>query len=307
MAADARTPLRAPLLDGRARAAAFFDLDRTLMEGSSAFQFGRAAYRHGLLSRRQLVADGWANLRFRLRGSTDGDTEALRDRISHELAGTRVVDLERLGVDVLAGILPRLDPSMLEIAYRHQDEGRAVYIVTAAADALAKMLAHVLGFDGAIGTEFSTVADGVYTGIPGGAFIYRTGKADAIRALAAEHGFDLEQSYSYSDSESDLPMLEAVGYAVVVNPDAMLLRTARERNWEVLRFDRLGRRLKTAGALAGAGTAGGVAAALVLTDRGSRLAANAWDAAARRAGGRGRSAPGRGPRRRAHRSSSRSR
>src|ERR1700759_632362 len=84
--------------------AAFFDLDRTLMEGSSAFQFGRAAYRAGLISRRQLVADGMANLRFRLRGSTDQDTEELRDRISASLAGTRVRDLERLGADVLAGV-----------------------------------------------------------------------------------------------------------------------------------------------------------------------------------------------------------
>src|SRR6202034_4385175 len=103
--------------------------------------------------------------------------------------------------------------------------------------------------------------------------------------------FDLAESYAYSDSESDLPMLEAVGHAVVVNPDSVLLATARERNWEVLRFDRLGRRLTTLGALAGAGAAGGLAAALVLTDRGSRLAATAWDAAARHAGAPGHSAP----------------
>ena len=248
------------------------------MEGSSAFQFGRAAYRHGLLSRRQLIADAWANVLFRLRGSNDGDTEALRDRISHELAGTRVIDLHRLGVDVLAGILPRLDPGMLEIAHGHQDAGRPVFIVTAAADELARMLAHVLGFDGAIGTEFSTVVEGVYTGKPGGAFIYRTGKADAIKALAAKHDFDLAESYAYSDSESDMPMLEAVGHPVVVNPDAALLKTARELGWEVLRFDRLGRRLKAAGALAGAGSAGGVAAALILTERGKSLVTRAVQA-----------------------------
>src|ERR1700680_3826833 len=94
-------------------AAAFFDLDRTLMQGSSAFQFGRAAYRAGLLGRRQLLADAWANLRFRLRGSTDQDTHALRDRISASLEGTRVKDLERLGPDVLAGVLPRIYPQRL--------------------------------------------------------------------------------------------------------------------------------------------------------------------------------------------------
>src|ERR1700751_4835925 len=95
--------------DGNAPAlsAAFFDLDRTLMEGSSAFQFGRAAYKAGLMSRRRLVADAIANLRFRLRGASDEDTNQLRDRISKSLAGVRVRDLERLGASVLAGVLPR--------------------------------------------------------------------------------------------------------------------------------------------------------------------------------------------------------
>ena len=92
------------------------------MEGSSAFQFGRAAYRAGLISRRQLAADAWANIRFRLRGSTDADTHALRDRISSSLAGTRVRDLERLGADVLAGVLPRIYPQML--ARRPRAPGR---------------------------------------------------------------------------------------------------------------------------------------------------------------------------------------
>ena len=242
------------------------------MEGSSAFQFGRAAYRHGLISRGQLMADARANILFRLRGSTDGGTEALRDRISEALAGVRVRDLERLGADILAGILPRLYRPVLEIAYHHQDEGRAVYIVTAAADDLAQVLAHVLAFDGAIGTRFSTVEDGVYTGRPGGAFIYRTGKADAIRALAAAEGFDLAECYAYSDSESDLPMLAAVGHPVVVNPDKDLLRRAREDGWEVLRFDRLGRRLYAALGLGVAALVGGIVSlVLVARDRAQRL------------------------------------
>src|ERR1700750_2090282 len=90
-----------------AQSAAFFDLDRTLMEGSSAFQFGRAAYRAGLMRRRQLLADGWANLRFRLKGASADETNALRNRVSASMKGIRVRDLERLGADVLAGILPR--------------------------------------------------------------------------------------------------------------------------------------------------------------------------------------------------------
>src|SRR5579884_3293044 len=166
--------------------AAFFDLDRTLMEGSSAFQFGRAAYKAGLLSRRQLISDGWANVRFRLRGSTDADTHALRDRISASLAGARVRDLQRLGPDVLARILPRIYPQMLSLAYEHQDAGRRVYIFTAASHELAEMLAHVLTFDGGVGSQFSAVDDGVFTGQPAGLFIYGADKARAIHRLAEQ-------------------------------------------------------------------------------------------------------------------------
>jgi HAD superfamily hydrolase (TIGR01490 family) len=249
---------------GQVTTAAFFDLDRTLMEGSSAFQFGRAAYRAGLMSRRQLVSDAVANIRFRLRGATDQDTEALRDRISGSLAGVRVRDLERLGAPVLAGILPRLYPQVLEIAHRHQDEGRRVYIVTAASKELAEILAHVLGFDGGIGSQFSEVVDGVYTGNPTGLFIYRTGKATAIEQLADREGIDLNDSYAYSDSESDLPMLRAVGHPVAVNPDAPLARIAREEGWEVFRFDRLGRRLQGAALIAGAAVAGGAGSAVLV-------------------------------------------
>jgi len=108
------------------QAAVFFDLDRTLMEGSSAFQFVRAAYKAGLVSRRRLAADAWRNLRFRLQGASDVDSHALRDRISRELAGARVRDLERLGATVLAGVLPRIYPQMLALAHAHQDAGRRV-------------------------------------------------------------------------------------------------------------------------------------------------------------------------------------
>jgi HAD superfamily hydrolase (TIGR01490 family) len=235
------------------------------MEGSSAFQFGRASYRAGLLGRRQLAADAWANVRFRLHGSTDEGTEALRDRVSASLEGTRVRDLERLGADVLAGILPRLYPRMLAVAHEHQDAGRPTYIVTAAPQELAEMLARVLAFDGAIGSCYSEVRDGVYTGRASGAFLYREGKARAIRQLAVRKGIDLSASYAYSDSASDLPMLRAVGHPVAVNPDHELARVARAEGWEVMRFERLGRRLKTAAALAVATTAGAVGTAAVVT------------------------------------------
>ncbi|MGI8411017.1 MAG: HAD family hydrolase [Solirubrobacteraceae bacterium] len=249
---------------GRGEAAAFFDLDRTLMQGSSAFQFGRAAYRAGLLGRRQLAADAWANVRYRLHGSTDADTLALRGRIAASLGGTRVLDFQRLGAGVLAGVLPRIYPQMLTIARQHQDAGRRAYIVTAASQELAEILARVLLFDGAIGSELSEAVDGVYTGRPIGLFVYRADKAHAIGALARREGIELADSYAYSDSESDLPMLRAVGHPVAVNPDRELARVARAERWEVLRLDRLGRRLKAAAALAGAAALGGVASAALV-------------------------------------------
>src|SRR5450755_1246922 len=149
MAADAGGQAPAPPAAGRG--AVFFDLDKTLMQGSSAFQFGRAAYRAGLMGRRQLLSDAIANPQFRLRGATDESSLALRERIAASLQGTRVVDLERLGADVLAGILPRVYPQMLALAHEHQDQGRPAYIVTAASKELADILAQVLAFDGAIG------------------------------------------------------------------------------------------------------------------------------------------------------------
>jgi HAD superfamily hydrolase (TIGR01490 family) len=229
--------------------AAFFDLDKTLMEGSSALHFARASYKAGQLSKRQMASDVWANVRFRLQGSTDEATDALRKRVYEAIAGHRVIDLARLTPEILSGILPRVYPQMLDVAWRHQDAGRPVYIVTAASQEIAELLATVLVFDGGIGAR-SEVRDGVYTGSPEGPFTYREGKAEAIREVAARKGIDLAESWAYSDSESDLPMLRAVGHPVAVNPDAALARVAREEGWEIMRFDRLGRRLRLAGGLA---------------------------------------------------------
>jgi HAD superfamily hydrolase (TIGR01490 family) len=245
-----------------AGAAAFFDLDNTLIAGSSAFHFARAARRAGLITRRRLAADAWANVVFQLRGSTDEGTEALRNRISKSIEGVRQRDLMRLSPQVLAGILPRVFPQTLEIAFEQQDAGRRVYIVTAAGHEVAEMLAYVLTLDGGIGSR-SEVLDGIYTGRPAGPFTYRQGKAEAIRELAAREGIDLADSYAYSDSESDLPMLEAVGHPVVVNPDRHLTRIAKERGWPVLRFEKLRTRLRVGGAAAIAAAAGGAATAVV--------------------------------------------
>ena len=241
------------------RSAAFFDLDRTLMAGSSGFHWARAAYRAGLLSRRQIAADAWSNVQFRLRGSTDDETEQIKARLRLWLEGRRVQDLERLSPGVLAGVLPRLYPQMLQLAYDHQDAGRPVYICTAASQGTADMLAHVLGFDGAAGTGLEE-RDGVYTGRFDGPFCYREGKPARMRQLAERDGLDFAASYAYSDSASDIPMLRAVGHPVAVNPDAELLRTARAEGWDVLAFERLGRRLKVGMAIAVTVLAGTLAA-----------------------------------------------
>src|SRR5215208_2037537 len=239
------------------KGAAFFDLDRTLIAGSSAFQFGRAAYKAGLVTRRQLAEDAWENIRFRLRGSTDAGTDALRERVGKTLEGVRVRDLQRLAPDVLAGVLPRLYPRVLQIAYEHQDEGRPIFICTAASQEIAELMALVLTFDGAVGSV-AEVVDGHYTGRAGGPFTYREGKAEAIRELAAREDIDLAVSWAYSDSESDLPMLRLVGHPVAVNPDTELGRVARAEGWEIMRFERLGRRLRVGGAVTLAAGLGGL-------------------------------------------------
>jgi HAD superfamily hydrolase (TIGR01490 family) len=248
------------------RGAAFFDLDRTLMAGSSAFAFGRAAYKAGLMTRRRILADAWANLAFRLRGSTDASTDALRERVGEALKGVRQRDVLRLAPDVLARVLPRIYPKMVALAYEHQDAGRPVYICTAASSEMAEALASVLQFDGGIGTR-PEVVDGVYTGSVRGPFTYREGKAEAIRELAEREGIDLSASYAYSDSESDLPMLRLVGHPVAVNPDSTLAQVARDEGWEVMRFERLGRRLRVAAAAA---VLSGVGSAVAVRSRAAR-------------------------------------
>src|SRR5918997_5224693 len=232
------------------------------MAGSSGFQFIRAAYRAEMVSRRQLLSDARANIAFRLRGSTDVSADQVMDRIDAMLRDVRVRDLQRLAPDVLAGLLPRGYPGMLEIAYGHQDAGRPGFICTAASQEMAELMAIVLTFDGAVGSV-AEVVDGQYTGRAGGPFTYREGKAQAIRELAAREGIDLGASWAYSASESDLPMLRLVGHPVAVNPDTVLARVARAEGWEVLRFERLGRRLRVVGAAGLAAALGGLGSAVL--------------------------------------------
>jgi HAD superfamily hydrolase (TIGR01490 family) len=281
--------------DASKRAAAFFDLDKTLMAGSSGIFFARAAYETGMISRGRLVRDVYENVRFRLLGSTDDRADDVRRRVGEMIAGVRVRDLERLSPRVLAGVLPRLYPQMLERAYAHQDAGLPVYILTAASQEMADLLAHVLAFDGGLGSR-SEIVDGRYTGRPAGPFNYREGKVLSMRELAEREQIELESSYAYSDSESDLPMLRAVRHAVVVNPDAELRRIALAEGWEVIELDRLGRRLKMLAAL-GAGTAVASVGRLVLERGSPQPARSTRSRAVRSASGRTRAIQSRSTRR----------
>jgi HAD superfamily hydrolase (TIGR01490 family) len=241
--------------------AAFFDLDKTLMAGSSGMVFARVANQRGFVPRSQLAKWGWDHLRYRLRGSSDEQTNAVLEVAKRVFAEIPERDVERMAPAVLAGILPRIYPRMLDEVHRHQDEGRATFIVSAAGNDLVKALAAVLGMEGGIGTRWAVGSDGRYTGEMDGPFVYGQGKVEAMRNFAERHDIDMDASFAYSDSVSDLPMLRSVGNAVVVNPDAELLEIARREGWQVMRFEKLGRKLAIAGAtiVAAAGGAGALA------------------------------------------------
>ncbi len=252
------------------RSAAFFDLDKTLMAGSSAMHFGRAAYRSGMVSRTRVLAWGIDHLLFRLRGASDEQTEELLTLVREMLAGVPERDIARMGPGMLAAILPRIYPQMLAEVRAHQDAGRATFIVSAAGHGLVEMLARVLGMDGGIGTRYAVDGDGILTGELDGPFIYGEGKVEAMRGFAASHEIDLAASWAYSDSASDLPMLRAVGNPVAVNPDASLAEVAKQEGWQVMRFEKLGRRLAIAGTAVTAAAVGGGSRVLATRRRRSR-------------------------------------
>jgi HAD superfamily hydrolase (TIGR01490 family) len=225
------------------RAAAFFDLDKTLMAGSSGMQFARVAARQGIVGRRQLASWAFEHLRYRLRGTTDERTAEVL-RVARELiAGVPERTIDRMGPEVMAAVLPRVYPQMLDEVYAHQDAGRPTFIVSAAGNGVVELLARVLGMEGGIGTRYEVGQEGEFTGRFEGPFVYGKGKVEAMQTFAAEHGIDLSASYAYSDSLSDLPMLRAVGNPVAVNPDPPLAEIAKQEGWRTMRFERLGRRL----------------------------------------------------------------
>jgi len=220
------------------------------MAGSSGMAWVKAAYEAGLISRTQMLRWARDGLVFRLRGSTDQTTRDAMERIKEVLNGASARQLERLGPRVLAEVLPRIYPQMLDEVYSHRDEGRATFIVSAAGNDLVELVARVLGMEGGVGTRYEIDASHNLTGELDGPFMYGKGKLEGIRRFADSHDIDLAESWAYSDSASDLPMLRAVGNAVAVNPDAELTAIARAEGWRVMRFEKLGRRIAVAAATA---------------------------------------------------------
>ncbi len=239
-----------------ANSAAFFDLDRTLMAGSSGQPYARAARRAGWLSRRQMAKWGWDHLRFRLRGADDEATTRVLAEAKELLRGVSEQEVKRMTPEVLEAILPRVYPKMLEEVHSHQDAGRDTVIVSAAGAGIVEVLAYVLAMDAGIGTPYEVGPDGYFNGRLSGPFMYGEGKAVALREYAECHGVDLAESWAYSDSVSDLPMLRAVGNPVCVNPDDELAAIARTEGWRVMRFERLGRRIGIAAAAVAAAMVG---------------------------------------------------
>ena len=215
--------------------AAFFDLDRTLISGSSAFVLGIAAWRNKLIPTHQFVRDAGSALAFRMAGASDDTSTGVRDRILGAVRGVRLDDLVALNAEIVPKLIERVRPEAQRLLEQHRHAGRATYIVSASPIELVEPLAQALGMTAGIGTR-SAIVDGMYTGELEGPFCYGPGKVEAIEEIAARQGFDLERCWAYSDSASDLPMLEAVGHPVAVNPDSKLERAAGERGWPVVVF-----------------------------------------------------------------------
>ena len=243
--------------------AAFFDLDRTLISGSSAFALATAARSMKMMPTHALLRDALSAATFKLRGDhATGAADDARDRILSFIRGQRQDDLLALNERVLPVLLGKIRPEARRLVDIHRHAGRNTYIVSAAPSEIVEPLAIALGMTHGIGTR-GEVVDGVYTGELEGPFCYGQGKVDAIAEIAHFERLDLAQCYAYSDSASDLPMLSAVGHPVAVNPDSKLERHARDHAWPVVIFSQRTKTVirRTMAGVASAGVAAGTFAA----------------------------------------------
>jgi HAD superfamily hydrolase (TIGR01490 family) len=217
------------------RSAAFFDLDKTVIAKSSALAFGRPFYRDGLITRRDMVKSAYAQLMFRIGGADEQQMKRIRDHIANLCRGWRVDQVNQIVTETLDQLInPYVYAEAAALIQEHRRAGRDVVVVSTSGEELVRPIAEQLGISDVIATRM-VVQDGKYTGEVA---YYAAGptKAEAARTLAKERDYDLSSSYAYSDSISDVPLLETVGHPTAVNPDRGLRRTAIERDWQVLEF-----------------------------------------------------------------------
>jgi HAD superfamily hydrolase (TIGR01490 family) len=220
---------------GTARSAAFFDLDKTIIARSSTLAFSRPFYDGGLINRRTVLRSAYAQFVYLLGGADHDQMERMREYISAMCTGWDVRTVQAIVADTLHHIVtPMIHDEAVELIDAHHAAGRDVVIVSSSGAEVVEPIGAMLGADKVIATRM-VVADGKYTGEIA-EYAYGPNKATAIRALAVAEGYDLENSFAYSDSITDEPMLATVGHPHAVNPDKALRRLAAERDWPVLDF-----------------------------------------------------------------------
>lgn len=253
-------------------AAAFFDVDNTMMVGASIFYFAKGMAARNFFSWRDLLSFTVRQTRLRARGETPGDMHTARESALAFVAGKKVEEIIALGEEIYdEEMADKIWSGTYALAMQHLDSGQRVWLVTATPIELATIIARRLRLTGALGTVAES-QDGLYTGRLVGDVLHGQAKAHAISALAAREGLDLSRCAAYSDSINDIPLLSLVGRAVAVNPDSALRAEAVQRGWEIHDF-RSGRKAARAwipAALGLSALAGGIAAGLAAQRRRSR-------------------------------------
>jgi HAD superfamily hydrolase (TIGR01490 family) len=220
------------------RQAAFFDLDKTVVAKSSTLAFGRPLYREGLISPAIVLKGAYAQLAYQLLGANEIRMEKSRVALLELTKGWNAERVQSLVRETLQEIIdPLIYQEALDLFEDHRRAGRDLYLVSSSGEEVVKPLAEYLGVPHVIATRPGIDEEGNYDGTLD-FYCYGENKAVAIREEAEERGIDLDASFAYSDSVTDLPMLDAVGHPVAVNPDKELRRAAVEREWEVVDFVR---------------------------------------------------------------------
>jgi HAD superfamily hydrolase (TIGR01490 family) len=218
-----------------ARTAAFFDLDKTVIAKSSTLAFSKPFYDHGLVTRRTVLKSSYAQFLYLLSGADHDQMDRMRAHLTDMCTGWDVAQVKAIVGETLHDIVtPLVFAEAAELIADHKLCGRDVVVVSASGEEIVAPIARALGATHAMATRM-VVADGRYTGEVA-FYCYGEGKVHAIRELAAREGYPLEHCYAYSDSVTDLPMLQAVGHPAAVNPDRALRKAASAHGWPVLAF-----------------------------------------------------------------------